>query len=334
MGILRRNLVVALLGTAFVFSAAGILAANAAASTPMGTDYCKAARSFLSKNPLTSRPVGHMAIATTPSPGVLYIPVGPLAIPVVGAHSGKITALEYFRSERDGVYGFESAGQAGFVIVPDGFLANHLRFGISRQAAFGLPIWKGENATAHSPWSPEFWETLAKKRELDGVHLFESIAKASLSDVECSPPSGSDWSTLYALFARKVLFFMDPRDDDIDTLSADVYKHWFVFRIKIKSNAPGHVAYKMVVADGKGYLAFFTVRKADGATATEFDPVRRGAIKWAKQPGWVQQVAKGIFVNSPSEWEALTDQLRAAGIVVRKAGPSKPTKSPESKPNS
>lgn len=334
MGILRRNLVVALLGIAFAFYSAGIMAANADASTSVGMEYCKAARSFLGRQPLTSRHVGHMVIAATPSPGVLYIPVGPLAIPVGGAHSGKITTLVYFRRKEGGVYGFQSADQAGFIIVPERLLAKRLRFGISRQAAFGLPAWNGEYLTPNSPWSPAFWETLAKEHKLDGIHLFGAIANASLSDVECGSPSDSDWLTLYALFARQVFFFMDPRGEDTDTLSAAIYKGWFVFKIKMKSSAPDRLAYKVLIADGKGYLAIFTVRKANGAIATGLNLVTRGAINWNKQPDWVQNVAGGIISNSSGEWEELTHQLRAAGVVVRNARRSSHTKGPAPKPNS
>ena len=332
MGILRRNLVGTLLGMAFALYSAGIVVANADASTSVGMDYCKAARSFLGRQPLTSRHIGHMVIAATPSPGVLYIPVGPLAIPVSSTSSGKITQVIYIRNARGGVYGFGAKVQARFMIVPGDFIGNELRLGISREAAFGLPVWNGQYAKANSPWSPAFWEALAKKRKLDGVHLFEAIANASLSNVKCSSPSDSDWSTLYALFARHVFFFDDP-SGEADTLSARVYQNWFVFRIKIKSSTPDGPTYKFLITDRKGSMAIFTVRKANRVIATGLNPVRRGAINWNKQPDWVQSVAGAIISNSPGKWEVLTHQLRAAGVVVRKAGPSSHSNGSKRKPN-
>ena len=294
--------------------------------------YCKVARSMLAKDTLASAQYQAEAVSTSPRKGVLYVPIGSIALPVAMGVDAKVTKLMYFdgRSSQGGsaVFAFVSdQAQSGFLYVPQDLSTKRALAGVSNYAAFSLPGDLGPQENPKSPKYPKFWLTLAQRRGLDGDDLLQAMAAASLDRVRCISPTPKDWLQLFALNARAAL--MPPSLGGSKVLGADVerYKGWYVFRVRLKQTQTSKVIYGALVGNGKRFAAEVIVRGTNEGELPNLLPIRRDAVDWKNQPVWVRHLSAGLKFHANAEWKALVSQLRTAGVGVRDARRS-PTPSP------
>lgn len=241
----------------------------------------------------------------------LYLPVGPVAVPVIHGGAGSIVSVDLIGSPLFSILFRGIPGIDGFSVI--GPVKSHSGFSkvISIDAALGAaaapPAKSGD-----SPASPSYWETLAKRKDLVGLRLIQLLVSARRSQINCKRATDRDMSVIYALYARSDLpsFDSSPLHHEAHG-RAFQYKGIYALRELLRLR-PGAFFTEYVLSDGKSYI--FSVM-VDSNTKPP-PPVISSAVTPDSQPEWLEDVWTALGSGQKRNLRKFVIDVREAGIGV------------------
>jgi len=277
--------------------------------------WCKIALSGLpedaTQGPLVSQVKSVDALGDKKNKHWVYMKFNGLGLPLYESAKRKISSVEYFGND---FFVFrDKQKKIIFAVSRLSKIKQGYIKAVSRAIVLSLPAATIYLKRSKTPGDVDFWVTVAHRNHIMNRSFVTKMATASRSEVNCLRAGTKDWSALYSLYARSILF--DPGVFNSTSDGSTVYraKSYALIRLRIKKNGFGTARY--IISDGQNYLTTITVT---GEAFKEVPDVSNLSLSKIMQPAWLKLLAVYMHSHGEKSWNNLKNALKRADIAVQK----------------